>query len=535
MFRYSDFVVDEIDLEGRVATLTSVLYDESCKPKEVAISEDAEPTAEDYTVKLAASLSDLLSEEEISSIVEFSAGNDEEEPMVTKAIGEKTDRTKFHSVLREVFGGRLVTDTVGEAIRIAHRSTKDADRKRARLDKRNFQDPNRLPCVRFVLKKEFMETLEASQLIAKKIGLNPKDINAAGTKDKRAITTQFMSARHINPERLAAVNGMAGGKIRISNIEKWEGEPLRMGDLTGNKFTLLLREIDGDEDQVKTNVESLKEHGFVNYFGLQRFGTMCVKSHDIGMKLLQGQWQEAIDLILGERVDETDGLAKEARRLWAQKKDAKAAHDLFPFRYNAERQILWHFHKQSNHNDLVGALLSISRDLRLMYVHSVQSLVWNRLVSERLFKFGREPVVGDLVMGKGLPPTVLTEETVSKYTIFDVAMPMPGYDVKSPGGPVGLMYKELVEKEFHLMGEDCFQPKQKGLWDLPGAYRLMLTHPQHVTCAVGHYPAADTPIIKSEDLSEAAEFKGALVTFALPSSSYATMALREIMDQPART
>jgi tRNA(Glu) U13 pseudouridine synthase TruD len=97
------------------------------------------------------------------------------------------------------------------------------------------------------------------------------------------------------------------------------------------------------------------------------------------------------------------------------------------------------------------------------------------------------------------------------------------------------MYQELVEKEFHLMDKDSFQPKQKGLWDLPGAYRLVLTLPKHVTCSTGHYSAADAPIIKGEDLGGTGEHKGALVSFALPSSSYATMALREIMDQPTRS
>lgn len=461
--------------------------------------------------------------------MEFWRGPEDLEPILTAPIPEKADRTRFHAALRSLFRGQLVSDTQGETIRIAKRGMEAKERKKARLDKRNFQDRDRVDCIRLVLQKEAMETLEACQCIAWKLGINPKDINTAGTKDKRAITSQFITIRYVNPKKLEGVNGMAGGKIRISNIGKCD-QTLQLGDLSGNRFTLILRSVEGEDGAIEAAVESLKAHGFINYYGLQRFGTMAVKSHDVGIKLLQGKWQEAIDLILAPREDETDGMAKHARRIWAQERDAKAAYDLFPVRYNAERQILWHFHKQGNQTDLVGALLSINRELRLMYVHSVQSLVWNRLVSQRIAKLGRQPVVGDLVMGKGLPPTHLTEETVGKYTIYDVVMPLPGYDIKAPGGAVGQIYQDLVEQEFQLMDKDCFSPKTKALWDLPGAYRSITTLPKDVSFHIGHYDDPDMTIQGPSDLKPEGRHKAAFVSFSLQTSSYATMAMREIMS-----
>ena len=69
---------------------------------------------------------------------------------------------------------------------------------------------------------------------------------------------------------------------------------------------------------------------------------------------------------------------------------------------------------------------------RLMYVHSYQSLVWNRVVTHRIQEHGFQPIPGDLVPGNGNGPQVLTEETLPQYTLHDVILPLPGYDITLP-------------------------------------------------------------------------------------------------------
>lgn len=34
----------------------------------------------------------------------------------------------------------------------------------------------------------------------------------------------------------------------------------------------------------------------------------------------------------------------------------------------------------------------------MLYIHSFQSLVWNKIVSKRIKEFGLHPIVGDLVL-----------------------------------------------------------------------------------------------------------------------------------------
>lgn len=45
----------------------------------------------------------------------------------------------------------------------------------------------------------------------------------------------------------------------------------------------------------------LKTRGFVNYFGMQRFGTQSVPTHAVGLAMLAGDLAAAVDLILMPR------------------------------------------------------------------------------------------------------------------------------------------------------------------------------------------------------------------------------------------
>ena len=47
-------------------------------------------------------------------------------------------------------------------------------------------------------------------------------------------------------------------------------QPLDLGMLQGNKFSIALRFIDSEiaDKDIKTNVENTINHGFINYFGM---------------------------------------------------------------------------------------------------------------------------------------------------------------------------------------------------------------------------------------------------------------------------
>lgn len=57
------------------------------------------------------------------------------------------------------------------------------------------------------------------------------------------------------------------------------------------------------DELIAANVKSVEKHGFVNYFGMQRFGTYSVRTHLMGKTILNQDWKEVIRLILIQHAD----------------------------------------------------------------------------------------------------------------------------------------------------------------------------------------------------------------------------------------
>jgi len=45
-------------------------------------------------------------------------------------------------------------------------------------------------------------------------------------------------------------------------------------------------------------MESLSNRGFINYFGMQRFGNSHVSTFEIGVEILKNNWEKVTDLLL---------------------------------------------------------------------------------------------------------------------------------------------------------------------------------------------------------------------------------------------
>ena len=49
---------------------------------------------------------------------------------------------------------------------------------------------------------------------------------------------------------------------------------------------------------VAASLRTLSESGFINYFGLQRFGTGATPTHVVGRSLLKKDFTRAVELVL---------------------------------------------------------------------------------------------------------------------------------------------------------------------------------------------------------------------------------------------
>jgi tRNA(Glu) U13 pseudouridine synthase TruD len=486
--------------------------------------------------------------------------------------------------------------------------------------------------VRFVMEKV---GLDGSSALAKLMAATrrpAKTFSFAGMKDRWAVTIQAGTAYHTFPDELARVNAKED-LIRVGNCSMTDTE-LVMGRLWGNEFGIVVRDLAVPEDTLaelsradleaelsglgvplpkgEAHLPHLRaavvaarcirdwgENGFLfaNYFGSQRFGTGGVSTHEVGIDVLRGHFHAAACDVLGIPLDGPDRDAQ-GRSVLQQLRFRMVSDEC---RGSAERVLglrrvappeaavlsaLATFHP----NNAAAIVAAVPRSIRLMYLHAVQSWIWNHAVSKRLETLGASPVPGDLVIDAsrlesaglgdarfrdeshlddesldgrraareeiveaGIPPVrVVTEEDVraGAVSICDVVMPLPGTEVQYPTHSCGAsLYDSLLASvgitTAGVWGAEGAPMLKIQLGALPGAYRPMMSKAIRCEAGVRWYDPAnmrsailtDSERLRGETLPEAAEAGAshpcAVFKFRLRSSVYATVALRQVMGQEA--
>lgn len=195
----------------------------------------------------------------------------------------------------------------------------------------------------FKLTKKDWNTLDAVKEIAKILRIKEKEIGFAGSKDKNAVTEQMISfsrSSKINTEKIANLNVK---DIQLDFFGQGDA-PISLGDLQGNKFKIVVRNVD---DSTCSNLKTLFERKtnpmyIPNYFDEQRFSENNVA---IGRHILLKEFKEAVQLV----------------------DDA-----------HCQRHLI------QNPNDYVGALKRVPFRLLRMYINSYQSYLWNETVTSYL-------------------------------------------------------------------------------------------------------------------------------------------------------
>ena len=108
----------------------------------------------------------------------------------------------------------------------------------------------------------------ASQL-ARWAGVGDVAVGYAGLKDRHAVTRQRFSV-HL-PGREPPAEWPQHPEYRVLSATR-HGRKLPRGALAGNRFTLVLREVDGDTAAIDQRLGALRDGGVPNWFGEQRFG-----------------------------------------------------------------------------------------------------------------------------------------------------------------------------------------------------------------------------------------------------------------------
>jgi tRNA pseudouridine13 synthase len=365
------------------------------------------------------------------------------------------------------------------------------------------------------------ETNRLIRQISRRLGISRNRIGFAGTKDRRAVTTQLISIKA--PEDSVK-------RVHMRDLEVLEtyrsNRGLDLGNLMGNSFEIVIRDLETSEIEAEKLVnETLGElsalGGFPNFFGHQRFGAVRPITHLVGKKIIDGDFKGAVLTYLGNPVEIEGNETFEARRAVEEGVGYSEALRMFPKHLGFERALLNHLVKDEN--DFLGALSVLPRNLSMMFVHAYQSYLFNRILSRRIEKGlpGNEPTIGDIVLpidANGLPDHKkwidVSGENINKVRkrIAEkkayLSGLVPGAEVRIAKGEQGELESAVLEEE-GAVPKDFIVPQKKEL-SSKGMRRELVS-----------------PIRNFEwDVKRGA---GVRMRFDLPKGCYATALLREFM------
>ncbi|MGM9482142.1 tRNA pseudouridine(13) synthase TruD [Roseateles sp. NT4] len=120
------------------------------------------------------------------------------------------------------------------------------------------------------VQKNGANTAFVAQQLAEAAGVNEWDVGYAGLKDRYAITRQWFSI-YLPKGETPDLTGLQHPEFKVLSQSR-HVKKLRPGDLQGNRFRIVLRDVSGDRDAIEANLQAIASQGVPNYFGAQRFG-----------------------------------------------------------------------------------------------------------------------------------------------------------------------------------------------------------------------------------------------------------------------
>eukprot|EP01060_Flectonema_neradi_P013480 TRINITY_DN20252_c2_g1_i1.p1 TRINITY_DN20252_c2_g1~~TRINITY_DN20252_c2_g1_i1.p1 ORF type:complete len:597 (+),score=109.02 TRINITY_DN20252_c2_g1_i1:55-1845(+) len=366
----------------------------------------------------------------------------------------------------------------------------------------------------FTLCKSDLSWQEACRQIAISVGLKEGDIHCAGMKDKKAITVQRCCAKGIVAQKLLRISH---DKVKICDIT-YSTTPIQSGTLSGNKFIITLRNITPSvsNDVFQSRCGTVFSSGFPNFFGHQRFAFFCQSDKHIAHKMLKGQWNEAVNILMEPTAEDKEAVVT-AKNEYKDTGDCRKVAKLLPTYKSTERELMWAKERYPSEDDGAKWFTAVGYATRELWFHMLQSWVWNKVLTKRLEKYGTKVLKGDLIMqplsvhgkaDKGVP-LVCTEP--SDFTIFHVVHPKPGCESMYPDNEVAKLFDDVLS-EYGLTR--IWKSSTVGV-RLSASYRHLFTKPAD---------GASAELIN--------EGKDARLTFSLPLSCYATVLLGEVMGSP---
>ena len=378
------------------------------------------------------------------------------------------------------------------------------------------------PNVYIWIEKLGRTTLDVVLDIARDLHISRKRMGFAGMKDKKALTRQWICIANMDSEeQLNQVKALDGTIYKTDFLKIVRGrKKLRMGQLKGNKFKILIRDLDDIEDSANVANDVLKQleaTGVPNYFGWQRFGKPRTITHLVGEALVENDLAKAVGIYIGNPLEEESQENQMARQAYDEG-NLEESLNLMGKGMRYEKMMIKELIKDSKKGELtdksyMNALHALPKPLQRMFVHAYQSYLFNEAVSNRVSMGINKYIEGDIIIDNGehIVRDKIPEEFQELIDNFQASPTCPLYGTKVPfaGGEVGKMEEDVLKK-YGLEKSDFEVPKMPRL----GSHGLRRSM---------RFQVWDTSAVPTDE--------GVLCEFSIDKGSYATAVLREIMKK----
>jgi len=398
------------------------------------------------------------------------------------------------------------------------------------------------------------DTNDFASALSDSLGISRERVSWAGTKDKRAVTTQLFSVKGLDPDGVPELDGAT------IDVVGRAGRPILFGDLAGNAFEIVVRDASEPENAAsvcadlgafagsearesrrdeRASDESSGEASeprdgappagettvaVPNYFGQQRFGSRRPVTHEVGLAIVRENWEAAVLAYVGNPHEREPEATQAARAYVDETHDWKGALDRLPRALGYERSMCHTLVDNGGETpvDFREAVETLPSNLQTLFVNAAQSYVFNLILSERFERglpFDR-PVAGDVVCfrdadapaGLPLPDADRTQRvtdqrlrTVERHCERGrafVTAPLVGTETTLADGDPGDIERDVLDEVGVSPGD----------FDLPGAFDSEGTR---------------RAMQVRTDLTLDRDGADLTFAFALPKGSYATVLLRE--------
>lgn len=367
----------------------------------------------------------------------------------------------------------------------------------------------------YALTKASLTTPEACERIARALRMHTGDIAYAGLKDKHAHTRQHVTVRARDVRHAEAlvrtIDGPGWSAARIG----WTSHPINAEWIDRNRFEIVVRALTADaarrmDARAALLRDPLDEHRWliVNYFGAQRFGSARHGQGFAARRLIDGDFEGALRLLIGTpaRKDAGDRRAftRALAERWGEWGILAPTLPALP-----EREAVRVLARGGTWTEAFGALPEF---LKQMCTDAYQSHLWNRAAASTV---GSLPGTSTWTADDGFGTLHFVPAHALAVSLRAARLPMPAPRVDGP----------LAQHTLMAMADEGLVPERMVI---PGVRRPLFEAFDRPLVMTAERVAIDGP--EADELAAAgstASLKRA-VRFSLPSGSYATVVLRAL-------